>query len=54
MVSFSKKKSLLKVLFQVQKWSSFGLIFMKLCLPEELGTLQMHVLGVIQNSLIIC
>ena len=38
-VFFSKKKSLLKVFFQVQKWSSFGLIFMKLGLPEKLGTL---------------
>ena len=36
-----KKKSLLKVFFQVQKWSSFGLIFMKLALPEKLGTLNM-------------
>ena len=38
-VFFSKKKSLLKVFFQVQKWSSFGLIFMKLGLPEKLETL---------------
>ena len=27
------------VFFQLQKWSSFGLIFMKLGLPEKLGTL---------------
>ena len=39
MVFFSKKKSLQKVFFWVQKWSSFGLIFMKLGLPEKLGTL---------------
>ena len=32
-------KSLLKVFFQEQKWSSFGLIFMKLGIPEKLGTL---------------
>ena len=38
-VFFSKKKSLLKVFFLVQKWSSFGLIFIKLGLPEKLGTL---------------
>ena len=38
-VFFSEKKSLLKVFFQVQKWSSFVLIFMKLGLPEKLGTL---------------
>ena len=37
MVFFSKKQSLLKVFFQVQKWSSFGLIFMKLGLPEKIG-----------------
>ena len=36
-VFFSKKQGLLKVFFQVQKWSSFGLIFMKLCLPEKIG-----------------
>ena len=38
-VFFLKKKSLLKVFFQVRKWSSFGLIFIKLGLPEKLGTL---------------
>ena len=38
-VFFSNKESLLKIFFQVQKWSSFGLIFMKLGLPEKLGTL---------------
>ena len=27
------------VFFQLQKWSSFGLILMKLGLPEKLGTL---------------
>ena len=41
-VFFSKKKSLLKVFFQVQKWSSFGLIFMNLGLPEKLGTLNLN------------
>ena len=43
-VFFSKKKSLQKVFFQVQKWSSFSLIFMKLGLPEKLGTLVMSLL----------
>ena len=38
-VFFSKNKSLLKVFFQEQKWSYFGLIFMKLGLPAKLGTL---------------
>ena len=41
MVFFSKKESLLKVFFQVQKWSYFGLIFLKLGLPKKLGTLPM-------------
>ena len=36
---FKEKKSLLKVFFQVQQGSSFGLIFMKLCPPQKLGTL---------------
>jgi hypothetical protein len=32
------------VFFQLQKWSSFGLIFMKLGLPEKMGTLGMYIL----------
>ena len=43
-VFFAKKNGLLKVFFQLRKWSSFGLIFMKLGLPEKLGTLVMLII----------
>ena len=52
-VFFSKKKSLLKVFFQVQKWSSFGLIFLKLGLPEKLGTLNVIIAHQCHDSMII-
>ena len=37
--SFFQREKVSKVLFQAQKWSSLGLIFMILGLPDKLGTL---------------